>query len=136
MAKSSIGETPFSLVYGAESLISVEVGKPTLRYSQTNKESNNEAMLVNLEQLEGRMDLAHVRMVAQKQRMEQYYNRRASFHFFKVGDLVLRKVIQNTRKLNAGMLSPTWEDPYRILVVTGKGSYELENQNGDKLRNN
>ncbi|XP_070046548.1 uncharacterized protein [Nicotiana tomentosiformis] len=91
MAKSSAGETPFSLVYGAEALIPIEVGKPTLRYSQTNEESNDEAMLINLELLEGHRDLGHVRMAAQKQRMKRYYNQRANFRFFKVGDLVLRK---------------------------------------------
>ncbi|XP_075087812.1 uncharacterized protein LOC142169796 [Nicotiana tabacum] len=134
MAKSSTGETTFSLAYGAEALIPVEVGEPTLRYSQTNEESNNEAMLINLELLEGCRDLAYVRKVAQKR--ERYYNRRANFRFFKEGDLVLRKVTQNTRELNAGKLGPTWEGPYRILAVTRKGSYELENQNGDKLPSN
>ncbi|XP_070055156.1 uncharacterized protein [Nicotiana tomentosiformis] len=64
--KSSTGETPFSLVYGAEALILVEVGEPTIRYSQTNKESNNKAMLVNLQLIEGCRDLGHVRMAAQK----------------------------------------------------------------------
>ncbi|XP_070049636.1 uncharacterized protein [Nicotiana tomentosiformis] len=69
-AKSSTGETPFSLMYVAKALIPVEVGKPTLRYSQKNKESNNEAILINLELLKGCRDLANVRMAAQKQRME------------------------------------------------------------------
>ncbi|XP_070057585.1 uncharacterized protein [Nicotiana tomentosiformis] len=41
--------------------------------------------------LEERRDWTHVRMAAQKQRMEQYYNRRANLRYFKVGDLVLRK---------------------------------------------
>lgn len=31
-AKSSTGATPFLLVYGAEALISVEVGEPSIRY--------------------------------------------------------------------------------------------------------
>ncbi|XP_070049792.1 uncharacterized protein [Nicotiana tomentosiformis] len=136
MAKSSTGETPFFLVYGAEALIPVEVGEPTLRYFQVDEESNNESMLINLELLEEHMDLARVRMVAQKQRMERYYNRRANFRYFKVGDLVLRKVTQNTRELNAGKLGPMWEGPYRISAITGKGSYEVENQNGDKLPSN
>ncbi|XP_070056915.1 uncharacterized protein [Nicotiana tomentosiformis] len=135
-AKSSTGETPFSLVYSVEALIPVEVGKPTLRYSQTNEESNNEAILINLELLEGCRDLAHVRMLNQKQRMERYYNQRANFHFFKAGDLVLRKVTQNTGELNTGKLDPIWEGPYRISAITGKGSYELENQNGDKFPSN
>ncbi|XP_070042832.1 uncharacterized protein [Nicotiana tomentosiformis] len=136
MAKSSTGKTPFSLICGTEALIPVEVGEATLRYSQTNGESNNEVMLVNLELLEGHRDLAHARMVAQKQRMERYYNRRANFGFFKVGDLVLRKVTQNNRELNAGKLGLMWEGPYWISAITGKGSYELENQNGDKLPSN
>ncbi|XP_075101953.1 uncharacterized protein LOC142177371 [Nicotiana tabacum] len=136
MAKSSTGETPFSLVCGVEALIPVEVGEPFLRYSHTNEESNDEAMLINLELLDECRDLAHVRMAAQKQRMEQYYNRRANFRFSKIGDLVLRKVTQNTRELNAGKLGPTWKGPYRISAVTRKGSYKLENQNGDKLPSN
>ncbi|XP_070036777.1 uncharacterized protein [Nicotiana tomentosiformis] len=66
MAKSSTGKTPFSLVYGVEALIPVEAGEPTLRYFQANEEANNEAMLVNLELLDERRDLAHIRMLAQK----------------------------------------------------------------------
>ncbi|XP_070055468.1 uncharacterized protein [Nicotiana tomentosiformis] len=122
-AKSSTRETLFSLLYGAEALIPVEVGEPTLRYFRANEESNNEAMLINLELLEKRRDLAHIRMAAQNQRLEQYYNRRTNRRYFKVGDLVLRIVNQNTRELNAGKLGPMWEGPNRISAITGKGSY-------------
>ncbi|XP_075095176.1 uncharacterized protein LOC142173479 [Nicotiana tabacum] len=136
MAKSSTGETSFSLVYGVEALILVEVGETTLRYFRADEESNNEAMLINLELLEARKDLACVRMATQKQRVEQYYNRKTNLRYLKVGDLVLRKVTQNTQELNAGKLGPMWEGPYRISAITGKGSYGLENQNGDKLPSN
>ncbi|XP_070057444.1 uncharacterized protein [Nicotiana tomentosiformis] len=127
MAKASTGETPFSLMYGTEALISVEVGEPTLRYFQADEESNNEVMLVNLELLDECRDLAYVRMAAQKQRIEWYYNRRDNLRYFKVEDLVLRKVTQSTRELNAGKLGPIWEGPYRVSADTRKGSYELEN---------
>ncbi|XP_070057829.1 uncharacterized protein [Nicotiana tomentosiformis] len=93
-------------------------------------------MLINLEPLEGRRDLAHVRIAVQKQMMEQYYNQRNNLRYFKVGDLVLRKVTQNTRELNVSKLASTWEGPYRVSAITGKGSYELENHNGDKLPSN
>ncbi|XP_070048808.1 uncharacterized protein LOC142173727 [Nicotiana tabacum] len=119
-----------------EALIPVEVGEPTLRYFQADEESNSEAMLINLELLEGRRELAHVRLATQKQRMEQYYNQRTNLHYFKVGELVLRKVTQNTRELNAGKLGSIWEGPYRISTITDKGSYELENRTGDKLPSN
>ncbi|XP_070046483.1 uncharacterized protein LOC142169590 [Nicotiana tabacum] len=100
--KSSTGETPFSLVYGLEALIQVEVREPTLRFTQANKESNNEALLVKLEFLEDHRDLEYVRIVTQKKGMEKYYNRRANLRYFKVGDLVLTKITQSTQEVNAG----------------------------------
>ncbi|XP_075085006.1 uncharacterized protein LOC142168246 [Nicotiana tabacum] len=126
----------FSLVYGAEALIPVEVGEPTLRFYRTNEEANNEALLVKLNLLDEHRNLAYVRMVAQNQRMGRYYNRRVNLHYLNVGDLVLRNVIQSTWKVNAEKLGPTWDSPYRISAITGKGSYELENQDGVKLPSN
>ncbi|XP_019227508.1 PREDICTED: protein NYNRIN-like [Nicotiana attenuata] len=38
-AKSSRGETPFSLVYNAEALILVEIGEPNLRYFRADEEA-------------------------------------------------------------------------------------------------
>ncbi|XP_075095405.1 uncharacterized protein LOC142173685 [Nicotiana tabacum] len=124
---SSTVETSFSLVYGAEALIPVEVGEPTLRFSRTNEETSNEALLVRLDVLDEHNDLAYVRMMVQKQRMKRYYNWRANFRYFKVGDLVLRKVTQSTQEVNTGKLGPIWKSPYRVLAITSKGSYELEN---------
>ncbi|XP_070034472.1 uncharacterized protein [Nicotiana tomentosiformis] len=114
----------------------VELGEPTLQFFRTNEEANNEALLVKLELLDERRDLAYMRMVAQKQMMERYNNRRANLRYFKVGDLVLRKVTQNTREINVRKLGTPWEDPYRVSAITGKGSYELENQDGVKLPSN
>ncbi|XP_070029322.1 uncharacterized protein [Nicotiana sylvestris] len=134
--KSSTGETLFSLGYRVEALISVEVGDPTLRYFQANEDANNEEMLVNLELLDERRDLAHIRMATYKQRIEKYYNQRSNLCYFKVGDLVLRKVTQNTGELNTGKLGQPWEGLYWVSAATGKGSYELENQYGEKLPSN
>jgi len=136
IVKSSTGETLFYVVYGAEALIPVEMEEPTLRYSQANEESNSEAMLINLELLEERRDLAHVRMEAQKQKMERCYSQTTNLRYSKVGNLVLRKVTENTRELNADKLASTWEGPYRVSAITSKWSYELENHNGGKLPSN
>ncbi|XP_070035136.1 uncharacterized protein [Nicotiana tomentosiformis] len=64
-AKSRTGETLFSLVYGAEALIPVEVGA-YLEIFPGKEEMNNKAMLVKLELLEEPRDLAHIRMTAPK----------------------------------------------------------------------
>ncbi|XP_070002360.1 uncharacterized protein [Nicotiana sylvestris] len=136
MAKSSMGETPFSLVYDSEDLIPMEVGKQTLRFSRANEETINEPLLVKLDLLEEHHDLAYVGMVAQRQMMERYYNRRANLRYSKVGDLVLKKVTQSTREVNVGKLGPTWEGIYHVSAITSKGSYEFENQEEVKLPRN
>ncbi|XP_060183259.1 uncharacterized protein LOC132613244 [Lycium barbarum] len=62
--KTSMGKTPFSLVYRDEALIPVEIGEPSIRYTQTTKKSNSEAMAVGLELLEERREMTFVRMIA------------------------------------------------------------------------
>ncbi|XP_070015960.1 uncharacterized protein [Nicotiana sylvestris] len=121
------------MVYGAEALIPVEIGEPSTRYVQATEESNDEEMRVNLDLLEERKEAALIRMVAQKQVIERYYNRKARLRFFKIGDFVLKKVFQFTKASNSGKISPTWEGPYRVRDIAGKGAYVLETMDGKVL---
>ncbi|XP_070021203.1 uncharacterized protein [Nicotiana sylvestris] len=66
-AKTSTGETPFSLVYGAEALIQVKIGEPSMRFTQASEEYNDEEMCINLDLLEGKRETALIRMTSQKQ---------------------------------------------------------------------
>nr|GEY44406.1 RNA-directed DNA polymerase, eukaryota [Tanacetum cinerariifolium] len=52
MIKSSNGETPFSLTYGIEAVIPVEIGMPTLRTMKVGMIKNDEALEINLDLLE------------------------------------------------------------------------------------
>ncbi|XP_070016951.1 uncharacterized protein [Nicotiana sylvestris] len=108
----------------------VEIEEPSTRFTQAIEESNNEEIRVNLDLLEGRRKAALIRMAAQKQVIERYYNRKARLRFFKIGDFVLKKIFQSTKAANSGKLSPTWEGPYRIHDIAGKGAYELETMDG------
>ncbi|XP_070013390.1 uncharacterized protein [Nicotiana sylvestris] len=121
------------MIYGTEALIPIEIGEPSTRYVQETEESNDEEMRVNLDLLEGRREYALIRMEVQKQVIEQYYNRKARLIFFKIGDFVLKKVFQSTKAANSGKLSPTWEGPYRVCDIEGKGAYELETMDGKVL---
>ena len=118
--KTCSGETPFSMVYGTEALIPVEIGEPSTRYDQATEESNNEEMRVSLDLLERRREAALIRMAAQKQVIERYYNRKARLRFFKIGDFVLKKVFQSAKAANSGKLSPTWEGPYKVRELREK----------------
>nr|XP_009625267.1 uncharacterized protein LOC104116171 [Nicotiana tomentosiformis] len=64
--KMSTRETPYSLVYRMEAVISVEVGQPSLRYSSESDTDNDENMRQDLDEVEERRDMTYIRMVAQK----------------------------------------------------------------------
>nr|XP_016453787.1 PREDICTED: uncharacterized protein LOC107778102 [Nicotiana tabacum] len=134
--KSSTEKTPFFLVYGAEALIPVEVGEPSSRFWHASEESNHEAMAMALELLDERLEASLVRMAAQKQKIERYYNMRTNLRYFEIGDLVLRKVTLNTRNLNEGKLGQNWEGSYDVLGIVSKGSYKLGTMEGEQLPSN
>ncbi|XP_019254996.1 PREDICTED: uncharacterized protein LOC109233565 [Nicotiana attenuata] len=64
--KASTGETTFSLVYGTEALIPVEVGEPTARVRHLTEGSNNVAMAIALDLLDEKREASLVRIAAQK----------------------------------------------------------------------
>ena len=74
--KEATGETPFSLVFGTETVIPEEVGLPSYGVENFTKEENNAAILENLDFLEERRDHSLIRIAAQKQMVAKYYNAR------------------------------------------------------------
>ena len=95
-----------STVYGTESVILVEIGMPTFRTLNFDKESNEAGLRLNLDTLTERREQAKVHLIAYKHQFAKYYNWSVKHMSFFPGDLVLRKVILPTKELNAGKLSP------------------------------
>ena len=58
--RKSIGETPFSMMYGAEAIISLENGFPTMRSSAFTLNGNNELLKKNLDLIEERCENVRV----------------------------------------------------------------------------
>ena len=129
-SRTSTGETPFSLAYGVEAMIQVEVGIPSLRRETYDKRENHTLMSYELDLLEEKSNLAALRTASYKQRSERYFNSKVKEKKFKEGDLVLRKVLPNTKEVNAGILGPNWEGPYSIAEVLRPGTYRLKRING------
>ncbi|XP_070002073.1 uncharacterized protein [Nicotiana sylvestris] len=136
MPKTSTGETPYSLVYRIDVVIPVEVGEPNLRYSNESGPSNDESRLQDLDEAEERRDMAHIRMVTQKQQVERYYNKRAKVRPLKVGDYVLKAKTQASKDPNEGKLGTNWDRPYKIIAAANKGAFLLETMGGKLLQNN
>ncbi|KAL0455735.1 UNVERIFIED_CONTAM: hypothetical protein Slati_0912700 [Sesamum latifolium] len=124
------GESPFSLVYGTEVIIPAELGIPSHRIMHFSENHNNELLKENLDLLEELRKKAFLRVQRYKNIMINAYNRRVKARSFQVGDLVLRRV--DTLK-PVGKLDPTWEGPYKITSVIGRGAYRLEDLEGCPL---
>lgn len=74
MIKTSNGETPFSLTYGTEAVIPVEIGMPSLRCTAVHQVSNDQQLRLNLDVLEEKREAAAIEEARSKARMEGYYN--------------------------------------------------------------
>ncbi|GJX63605.1 reverse transcriptase domain-containing protein [Tanacetum coccineum] len=132
MIKSSNGETPFSLTYGTEAVIPVEIGMPTLRTAKVDMIKNDEALGVNLDLLEEKREQAAIQEAKIKAKMEKYYNVRVRSTSFCLGDLVYRNN-EASRAEDGGKLGPKWEGPYEVTEALGKGAYKLRDRNGNTL---
>ena len=64
--RTIIGETPFSLVYGAEAIIPVEIGMEIHRIQSYEVKENNEFMREALDWIDKKIERAYLRMEAYK----------------------------------------------------------------------
>ncbi|XP_076891992.1 uncharacterized protein LOC143543591 [Bidens hawaiensis] len=131
MPKISHRETPFSLAYGTEAMIPVEIGSPTPR-TQLTKEENEDDLRINLNFAEERREAAARRETEYKKKMERYYNSRVREVKFKVGNLVLRENEANMQE-NQGKLGPRWEGSYQVIWAGDKGAYKLAYHIGEEV---
>ncbi|KAL0394706.1 UNVERIFIED_CONTAM: hypothetical protein Slati_4436800 [Sesamum latifolium] len=125
--RGSTGETPFSLVYGSEGIIPAELDMPSHRVMNFSEECNENLRRENLDLIEELREKAFLRIQRYKNIMINSYNKRVKSQSFQVGDLVLRRV---DALKPIGKLDPTWEGPYKVTSVIGKGAYELEDPEG------
>lgn len=88
------------------------------------EEGNSEDLLLNLDALPERRELAYVREAKYKEAMAKYYNDKVKANEFKPGDLVLRRN-EASRTERIGKLQPNWEGPYKVVDATRTGSYRL-----------
>ncbi|GKE29809.1 reverse transcriptase domain-containing protein, partial [Tanacetum coccineum] len=132
MIKTSNGDTLFSLTYGTEVVIPVEIWMPSLRCAEVNRAENNEELLLNLDILEERREKVAVHEAKRKSKMEKYYNARVRSTTFFPADFVYRSNEASNAK-NSGKLCPKWEGPYEVVEALVKGAYKLRNGSGDIL---
>ncbi|GKV48228.1 hypothetical protein SLEP1_g55054 [Rubroshorea leprosula] len=130
---SATGETPFSLAYGAEAVIPVEVGLPSARSDCHDDQINRQLLRENLDLVEEAREMARIRNMTHQGSVARFYNKRVRARQFQVGDLVLRKAGLTNTYSHMGKLAPNWEGPYKVVQVNRPGSYILADLNGRQL---
>ena len=132
--QSSTGETPFSLTYGVEAVIPLEVRLPTLRSEEYDRE-NNELMLArDMDLAQERRDLAMIRLASYQGDLKKKYGRSINARSLAPGDMVLRRVLGSKRDPSQGKLGANWEGPYQVVSETGLGAFNLKGMDGKPLR--
>ena len=126
------GQTPFSIVYGAEAVLPTELtyGSPrVLSYDELEQEQmrQDDAMLLEEDRLR-----AAVRAACYQQALRRYHSRKVHARSFEEGDLVLRHV-QSAK--NSNKLTPKWEGPYRVIRVTRPDAVRLETKDAVLVSN-
>ena len=98
-ARTPIRETPFRLTYGNEAVIPAEIGLISYMVDNHDEGRNNEAIRLQLDLVDEVRATVEQRLAQYQDRMVKHYNSQVQRKDFKVGDLVLRKVMGAARDL-------------------------------------
>lgn len=110
--RRSIGETPFSITYGIEAVIPIEISLLSPRVACFEQGRNDKGLIGSLDMLEERRDIISIWLADNQQRLAQGYNRNVKSQEFVSGELVLRKAVESMKDQNVSKLAPNWEGPY------------------------
>ncbi|CAL2256363.1 unnamed protein product [Prunus armeniaca] len=87
--RTATGETPFSMAFGSEAVVPVEIGEPSYRTEAFALKANEEALALSLDLIEERRAQVNLWNEAYKQRVSRYYDSRVRPRSFRVGDWVM-----------------------------------------------
>ena len=113
------------MAFGAEAVIPIETEVASPRTKFYNQDNNIAFLTSGLDNLEAQRDRAQIRMAVYQQRIARHYNNKVKPRQFQINDLVLRRVMPNTKDRAAGTLGDKWEGPYQVVSIVGHGAYQL-----------
>jgi len=126
--------TPYSLVYGCEAVLPLEIQLPSLWVAIHDGLTQDEQVRLRFQELnaleERRLDAVQ-ELELYRQNMARAYDKLVKRRVFRKGELVLvlRRPIVVTHKTK-GKFEPKWEGPYVIEQVYDGGAYQLVDQQG------
>ena len=94
------------MTYGAEAVIPLETGFPTLRISSFNLSDNSGLLEKSLDFIEERRENAMVQLAYYQYKLKQGYDINVKLRPLAPSDLVLRKVLGTAKNPSWGKLGP------------------------------
>ncbi|KAG8490080.1 hypothetical protein CXB51_015364 [Gossypium anomalum] len=135
--RTSTRATPYSLVYGMEAVLPIEVEIPSLRVLSELKLDEAEWIQSRYDQLnlieEKRLKAIHHGQMYQR-RMMRAYNKKVRPRVFREGDLVLKQILPMQKDFR-GKWMPNWEGPYVVKKTFSGGALILTEMDGRSLPN-
>ena len=110
--RTPTGETPFRLTYRSEAVILVEVGLTSYKVHNHDESKNDEAIRLQLDLVDEIRETIEQRLARYQDRMAKHYNSQVRHRDFRVGDLILKRVMGAARVPTQGKLVHNWEGPY------------------------
>ena len=110
-------------------MIPIKVGIATIR-TEIHEKVNVEAITKDLDMTDELHEVAAVCIASYQQRLTNLYNRHEKLRAFQAGDLVLRRVFENTVNPTISKFQSNWEGPNVIVRVGPVESYALNKLDG------
>ena len=126
------GETPFFLVYGAEACLPPEIIMGSPRVQAFDESMQEQLRREDVDFIDERRWRAAIRNARYNQALRRYHQRFVHSRELRVGDLVLRRVL-NREGLHK--LSPSWEGPFKVTEICRPGCVRLATTEGVPLPN-
>ncbi|XP_070025084.1 uncharacterized protein [Nicotiana sylvestris] len=130
--RTSIGATPYMLVYSTEVVIPFEVKIPSLRIIQEAELSDAEWIRSHYEKsaiIDGKRMNAICHSQLYQNRISRAFNKRVKPRQFTPGQLVLKLIFPHQDK-DKGNFSPNWQGPYMVHRVLTGGALILAEMDG------
>jgi len=133
--RTSTGATPYSLVYGMEAVVPVEVEIPSLRIYRELKLEESDWVQERFDQLnlieeKWLKALCHGQLY--QKRMMRAYDKKVRPREFTEGELVLKRILP-TQHDPRGKWTPNWDGPYVVKKAFSGGALILQEMDGEEL---
>ena len=133
--RTSTGATPYSLVYGMEAVLPIEIEMGSLRVTLEQQISKTEWAQSRFDQL-SLLDVRRLRAAdhvqAYQRKMARAFKKRVKPRPLQRGDMVLR-ILRGLAGDPRGKFRPTWSGPYIIRELTPEGAAWLTDLDGNQF---